>query len=78
MCIQKEIIPEKGICRIKFSVTDTLIDHPKEVALLGDFNNWNPRKDKMIKSKNGFFEKLVEHTKALERTMLKELGKLLP
>jgi len=53
-------MPEKGICRIIFRLTDTLVDHPKEVALLGDFNNWNPRKDRMQKSKDGFFEKTIE------------------
>jgi len=60
MSIQKEIIPEKGICRIKFSVTETLVDHPKKVALVGDFNRWNPGKDIMVKAENGFFEKTVE------------------
>ena len=60
MCIKKEILSEKGVCRIKFTLSDTLVDHPKEVALLGDFNNWNPDKDLMKKSENGFFEKTIE------------------
>jgi 1,4-alpha-glucan branching enzyme len=60
MSIRKVYMPEKGICRIIFRLTDTLVDHPKEVALLGDFNNWNPNKDKMQKSENGFFEKAIE------------------
>jgi 1,4-alpha-glucan branching enzyme len=51
---------EKGVCRIKFSLTDTLVDHPKEVAILGDFNNWDPRKGRMQRSENGFFEKTIE------------------
>jgi len=60
MCIQKEIMTEKGVCRITFSLTDTLVDHPREVALLGDFNNWDPGKGRMQKSENGFFEKTIE------------------
>lgn len=48
------------MCRIKFTLTDTLVDHPKEAALLGDFNNWNPKKDIMHKARNGFFEYTVE------------------
>lgn len=60
MSIKKVIIGEKGVCRIIFRLTETLVDHPKEVALLGDFNNWNPSKDRMLKSENGFFEKTIE------------------
>jgi len=60
MSIIKKIIIKKGVCRLKFVVTDTLVDHPKEAAVVGDFNNWDPRRGKMQKSKTGYFEKTIE------------------
>jgi len=60
MSIQKAIIPEKGVCKITFTLTDTLVDHPKEVALVGDFNNWDPSKNSMKKSQRGWFEDTIE------------------
>ncbi len=60
MCIQKMIIPDKGVCKITFTLTDTLVDHPKEAALVGDFNGWNPEKNSMKKSQNGWLEDTIE------------------
>ena len=60
MSIRKEIIPEEGICKITFTLTKTLVDHPKEVALVGDFNDWDPQKNFMKKSQKGWFEDTIE------------------
>jgi hypothetical protein len=57
MCILKNILPDKGVCRIKFILKDTIIDHPKEAAILGDFNNWDVAKGKMHRTARGYFEK---------------------
>lgn len=60
MSISKVIIADKEVYRIKFRVTDSLVDRPKQAALLGDFNNWDPLKGQMKKSEDGFFEKTIE------------------
>lgn len=60
MCINKTILPDKGICRITFTLKDTLVDHPKEAAIVGDFNNWDPQGVRMNKSPQGYFEQTVE------------------
>jgi 1,4-alpha-glucan branching enzyme len=60
MSISKEIIPERGVCRITFIFTDSLVDHPKEVSIVGDFNNWDPQHDRMQKSTKGYFFDTIE------------------
>ena len=50
----------KGVCKITFTLKDTLVDHPKEVALVGDFNGWDPKKNILKKSKSGWFEETIE------------------
>jgi 1,4-alpha-glucan branching enzyme len=42
--------------RVNFSLEAT---EAKEVILIGDFNNWNPKKHPMHKDKNGMWIKTV-------------------
>ena len=44
MSIKKTFFPEKGVCRVIFSLPDSLVDHVKKVAIVGDFNDWHPEK----------------------------------
>ena len=60
MSIHKTMLPDKGVCKVTFTLTDTLVDCPKEAALLGDFNNWESGTGKMQKSAKGYFEKTIE------------------
>jgi 1,4-alpha-glucan branching enzyme len=42
--------------RVNFSLEAT---EAKEIILIGDFNNWNPKKHPMHKDKNGMWVKTV-------------------
>lgn len=60
MSIKKSFYPEKGVCRVIFTLPDSLVDHIKKVAIVGDFNDWHPDKHPMKKSKNGKFQFTIE------------------
>jgi 1,4-alpha-glucan branching enzyme len=42
----------KNMFNVKFSIRN---DKAKEIYLVGDFNNWNPEVDKMLKDETGLF-----------------------
>lgn len=42
MAIKKQFVKTKPVCKVTFSVAAKEAD---EVAVIGDFNNWNRRRD---------------------------------
>lgn len=48
--IQKEYTPKRTVCKVKFSIPGEWAD--KEVAVAGDFNDWDTRSDKLEKNNN--------------------------
>lgn len=54
--LQKEFTPKRTVCKVTFKVPAEVAE--KEVALVGDFNNWDPKADK-LKKKNGAWETVV-------------------
>lgn len=60
MSIKKIFYPEKGVCRVIFTLPESLRDHVKKVSIVGDFNNWHPEKHPMKKIENGKFEFTLE------------------
>lgn len=60
MSIIKKFVPEKGICRVKFRLPDSIVDHPKCVAIVGDFNLWQSDKNMMHKDNNGIFTTKID------------------
>jgi len=58
--IKKTFYPEKGVCRVIFTLPESLTDHIKKVALVGDFNDWHPEKHPMKKTQSGKFEFTLE------------------
>lgn len=57
MSIKKQFIKTKPVCKVTFSFE---AKEANEVAVVGDFNNWNPKEGELSKLKNGTFKGLFE------------------
>lgn len=57
MAIKKQYLKSKPICKITFTVP---AKNAKEVAVVGDFNNWNTEKTHLKKLKNGSFKGVLD------------------
>mgnify|MGYP001825675382 FL=1 len=53
MSIAKQYLKTKPICKVTFTVP---AKDAKKVAVVGDFNNWNPKGSMLKKLKNGTFK----------------------
>lgn len=60
MSIRKTFYPEKGVCRVIFTLPESLRDHVKKVSIVGDFNDWHPDKHPMKMTENGKFKFALE------------------
>ena len=60
MGFTKKFIPEKGICKVSFSLPESIAIHAEKAAIVGDFNNWHPHINLMKKDKNGKFKATIE------------------
>lgn len=60
MSIKKQFSKNKQTCKVTFTVDAALATGAKEVAVLGQFNNWDPSEDTMRKLKDGTFTKTLE------------------
>lgn len=50
MGIAKQYLKTKPVCKVTFTVP---AEDAKKVAVVGDFNNWNPKGSMLKKLKNG-------------------------
>ncbi len=57
MAIKKQYLKTKDICKVTFTVP---AESAKKVAVVGDFNNWNPKGSTLKKLKNGTFKGTFE------------------
>ncbi len=57
MAIKKQYLKSKPICKVTFTVPAKEAD---EVAVVGDFNNWDPKEGDLKKLKNGTFKGTFE------------------
>ncbi|MBT8321824.1 MAG: isoamylase early set domain-containing protein [Eudoraea sp.] len=53
MAISKQYLKTKPVCKVTFTVP---AKEAKKVAVVGDFNNWNPKGSMLKKLKNGNFK----------------------
>ena len=60
MSITKTFLPDKGICKVVFTLPEVVGDHAKKVAIVGDFNSWNPDQNLMRADKHGHFNCTLE------------------
>ena len=57
MAIKKQFVKSKPVCKVTFTVAEK---EAKEVAVIGDFNNWDPQAGVLSKLKNGTFKATFE------------------
>lgn len=60
MAIKKQFIKTKPVCKVTFSIE---AKQANSVAVVGDFNNWNPSEGELSKLKNGTFKGVFELSK---------------
>ncbi|WP_088340566.1 isoamylase early set domain-containing protein [Robiginitalea sediminis] len=53
MAIKKQYLKSKPVCKVTFTVP---AEEASKVAVVGDFNNWNPKGSMLKKLKNGTFK----------------------
>lgn len=53
MAIRKQYLKSKPVCKVTFTVP---AEEAKKVAVVGTFNEWNPKKNTLKKLKNGSFK----------------------
>ncbi|MBQ0909345.1 isoamylase early set domain-containing protein [Flavobacterium sp. F-328] len=57
MTIKKQFVKTKPVCKVTFSIEAKQAD---QVAVVGDFNNWDPEQGTMNKLKNGTFKTVLD------------------
>ena len=60
MAIKKQYLKSKPVCKVTFTVP---AKEAKKVAVIGSFNEWNPKAAKLRKLKNGTFKGTVDLAK---------------
>ena len=55
MSLTKKFLKSKPVCKVTFRLKSATAKEAKKVNVLGDFNDWNPKKGKMKKLKSGEF-----------------------
>ncbi len=53
MAISKQYLKTKPVCKVTFSLP---AEDASKVAVVGDFNNWDPKGSSLKKLKNGTFK----------------------
>ena len=61
MSLKKNYLKSKPICKVTFNLPKDEVVEGKNVALVGEFNDWKPKKaDGMRKLKNGVFTRTLD------------------
>ncbi|MFT2111160.1 isoamylase early set domain-containing protein [Marinomonas sp. 2405UD68-3] len=58
--IEKRYLKSKPICKVKFSLSKADIESAKNIAVVGDFNNWDITANPLRKQKSGVFSSTVD------------------
>lgn len=60
MSIKKQFLKSKPVCKVSFKVSKEEAAGAGQVAVLGDFNSWNPEEGAMNALKDGSFSLTLE------------------
>lgn len=55
MSISKQYLKTKPVCKVTFTLPSAQLPEMEDVALLGEFNDWDPSALRMKKTKSGDF-----------------------
>ncbi|HNY66421.1 MAG TPA: isoamylase early set domain-containing protein [Deltaproteobacteria bacterium] len=56
MSIKKQYLKNKPVCKVTFTLPRDRASEAQNVALMGDFNDWNPGTTPMKRRRDGSFE----------------------
>ncbi|MBC7572314.1 MAG: isoamylase early set domain-containing protein [Spirosoma sp.] len=60
MAVAKQFLKSKPIAKVTFELPAGAVDGAKQVALAGEFNNWDATSHLMKKQKDGSYKAIVE------------------
>lgn len=60
MSLKKKYLKSKPVCKVTFEIPGNLVKGAKDVALVGEFNNWDVNETKMRKVKSGAFTRTLD------------------
>jgi 1,4-alpha-glucan branching enzyme len=60
MSIKKQFLKSKPVCKVSFKVSKEAAAGATQVAVLGDFNNWNLQEGALNALKDGSFSQTFE------------------
>ena len=60
MSIKKNYLGDNSICKVTFTLPSILAEKARTAHVVGEFNDWNPTKHPMKKTKNGKFALSLE------------------
>jgi 1,4-alpha-glucan branching enzyme len=56
---KKDYLKTKPVCKVTFKLSGNITGEASQVALVGDFNDWDPKATPMKKLKDGDFSVVV-------------------
>lgn len=60
MSIKKQFLKSKAVCKVSFKISKEQAANASEIAIVGDFNKWNPEIEIMKPLKDGSFSHTLE------------------
>ncbi len=66
MSLQKRFLKSKPISKVTFRLPSSILKGASEVALVGDFNNWDEKSTPMAQLKSGDFKVTLDLTTGQE------------
>jgi 1,4-alpha-glucan branching enzyme len=60
MSVKKQFLKSKPVCKVTFKVSKEQANNAKKVFVVGDFNKWSEKKDKMNPLKDGSFTLTID------------------
>jgi len=60
MSISKKFLPKKNICRVKFTLHNSVVGDAEQIAIVGVFNFWQSDKNLMKRDTKGNFTAQID------------------